>query len=88
MKKFQERLQSDSCWNKAKDEEYVFVLLERDATMASTIEYWCTMRVDMGLNTWEDEKIVSAMDLVNYLRGKQSGQARNNPAVPDPDKSE
>jgi hypothetical protein len=50
----------NSCWNKAKDEEFVFVLLGRDKAVPTTIRMWAFTRVAMGLNKRTDEQIVRA----------------------------
>ena len=50
----------DSCWNKAKDDDIVFILKDTDETMAATIRFWMGERLRMGLNILTDSKIIQA----------------------------
>lgn len=61
MKKSTEILSPTSCLSKARDDELIFVLLERDKTAAEVVRYWCTLRVKHKLNTWKDHKIREAL---------------------------
>lgn len=61
MLKLQEANRPDSCWNKAQDDEIVFVLRSRDKAMAATIRGWAEMRVKLGLNAENDPKILEAL---------------------------
>lgn len=63
MKKSDEAAQPNSCWNSARDNERVFVLLERDAAAPDTIRFWCSERVRLGKNQPADEQITSALAL-------------------------
>lgn len=75
MKKFEERMHKDSCWNKAKDDQYVFVMIDHDLAMPDTIRDWAARRVKLGLNKWEDPKIQSALEeaLVIETQQRQAG---------------
>ncbi len=71
MLKRDERADIHSCWNRAKDTEYVFVLLERDLATAATIRFWCEERIRLGKNKSDDAQIVGALreaDLIERLR--------------------
>lgn len=61
MKKCDELAQSRSCWNKAKDDEIVFVLLGRDKASPATIREWAKQRVLLQLNTPDDPQILEAL---------------------------
>jgi hypothetical protein len=49
-----------SCLNKARDDERLFVLLERDEAAPNTVRYWISERIRLGLNRPGDPKIVEA----------------------------
>ena len=68
MRKSEELARSDSCLNKAKDDEMLFVLLGRDAAAADTVEFWCDKRIELGLNHWSDEQIMEARRWVMTVR--------------------
>lgn len=62
-----------SCWNKAGDMETVFVLLERDAATPSTIRFWVSERIRLGLNVAADDQIVRALataSVIERLNGR------------------
>lgn len=61
MLKIQERSIPTSCWNKAKDDEVVFVLKSTDKAMSTTIRFWIDKRVELGLNESGDDKIQEAL---------------------------
>jgi len=56
-----EASQPDSCWNKAQDDEIVFVLLARDPAATAAIVAWCNERVRLGKNGPDDPKIEEAL---------------------------
>lgn len=70
MLKRYERDNPDSCWNKAGDDEIVFVLLERDPSMFRTLRFWVKDRCDNGLNKYGDPKILDALDTIVTLEEK------------------
>lgn len=57
-----ELTESNSCLNKALDDEQVFVILGRDPAAYEAIRAWCMERVRLGLNKPDDQKINDAMD--------------------------
>lgn len=57
----------NSCWNKARMDEEVFVLLGRDVAAPDAIEFWCGVRVKNGKN---DNQIQEAIDCANRMRRK------------------
>lgn len=58
----------NSCLNKAKDDEPVFILLGRDMDAPMTIEKWCDFRVQSGKNKFEDEQIQDALNVSAQMR--------------------
>lgn len=73
MLKANERTYPNSCWNKAKDDEIVFVLIDRDPEMADTIRDWARRRVEHGHNKATDDKIRHALVLADVIEVKQKG---------------
>jgi hypothetical protein len=49
-----------SCLNKAKEDELLFVLLERDDAAAQTVEFWIDKRLSLGKNEINDPQIAEA----------------------------
>jgi hypothetical protein len=50
----------NSCLNKAKDDEMVFVIRAKDPAAAATIQFWIEERIRIGKNFAEDAKIIQA----------------------------
>jgi hypothetical protein len=61
MKKTDELHHPQSCLNRAHDDEWLFVLLGRDAAAPDTVRFWATRRLEMGKNTIEDPQITEAL---------------------------
>lgn len=80
MVKFQEVADPNSCLNKAKDSELVFVLVERDAASPAAIRAWIAERIRLGLNRAGDNKLVEAertaeaIAEANYRAAAKSGK--------------
>lgn len=51
----------NSCLNKARDDEMLFVLLWRDAAAQAAILAWAKQRVRLGKNKIDDPQIVEAI---------------------------
>jgi hypothetical protein len=62
MIKSAERSNTNSCWNKAWDDELVFVLLERDESTPVAIRAWVADRLKRGKNKPNDPQIVAALE--------------------------
>lgn len=60
MIKREELTKPNSCLNKARDDEMLFVLLERDDTFADTVRYWIQRRIEKGKNKPDDAQLVEA----------------------------
>lgn len=61
MTKQREREDPNSCWNKAKDDEMVFVLLGRDIASPVAITAWVSKRIRSGKNQPDDQQITEAL---------------------------
>lgn len=57
-----------SCWNKAKPDEIVFVLLARDLATPVAMEAWCRERIRLGKNKETDLQIVEAREDAAKIR--------------------
>lgn len=62
MKKSDESRDPRSCWNKAKDDELLFVLLARDPAAAATVRFWVAERVRLGKNQHGDPQTTTALN--------------------------
>lgn len=60
MKKLKEASDPKSCWNRADEEEIVFVLLARDPAAPAAILAWINERVRIGKNYAGDAQILEA----------------------------
>jgi len=69
MRKSQEMFDPESCLNRAKDGEFLFVLLGRDAAAPAAIRAWCKERIRLGKNTEDDPQIVEAMECADRMGG-------------------
>lgn len=61
MRKRDEMTNPASCMSRAREDEWTFVLLGRDAAAPETIRFWCAQRVSLGKNGWADPQIVEAL---------------------------
>lgn len=57
----------NSCWNKAADDEMVFVLLGHDRATAATIRFWVRERIRLGKNDEDDGQIREALACAEYI---------------------
>ncbi len=67
MRKHEELSDAESCLNRAKDDEMVFVLLGRDITSVATIRTWISERIFTGKNKSSDAQIVKAEEIIAGL---------------------
>lgn len=61
MLKKNELIQVDSCFNRAKMHERIFVLLERDEAAPLAIRVWAQYRITSGKNKPDDDQILEAL---------------------------
>lgn len=73
MLKKMERADGQSCWNRADDDEIVFVLLARDVAASGAIEAWCRERIRLGKNTENDHQIKEARRCASAMAAQQPG---------------
>lgn len=67
-----ERLNPDSCLNRADADELVFVLLARDVASPVAIRAWCRERIRRGKNVERDAQIQEALQCAEDME-KQRG---------------
>jgi hypothetical protein len=67
MKKAKELSDPNSCMNRARPDEWTFVLLARDAAAPSTIRYWAAERIRLGKNNLSDPQILEALACANAM---------------------
>jgi hypothetical protein len=71
MIKHEELSNPNSCLNRAKDDELVFVLLGRDRAAPAAIRAWVDERVALGKNDRDDPQIVEALRMAFEMEAKQ-----------------
>lgn len=67
MLRHREHLDPNSCWNKAKDKEMLFILLARDRAAPVAIRAWVEERIRRGLNEREDDQIKEALQCAERM---------------------
>lgn len=60
MRRIDELANPSSCLNRARDNEFVFTLLERDVATPGTIRFWISERIRLGKNQPGDPQLVAA----------------------------
>lgn len=67
MQKFKELTDQSSCINRAKNDEWTFVLLGRDSAAPDTIRDWVRRRIKMGKNKTTDRQIIEALSCAKKM---------------------
>lgn len=67
MRKLDELILPDSCFNKAADDDLLFVLIQKDPAAPATIRFWIEERIRLGLNAQGDAKLASAESLAHRI---------------------
>ena len=67
MLKIDEVNEDDSCFNRAKDDERIFVLLARDIASPATIRFWANERIRIGKNQFHDRQIQEAFECARLM---------------------
>ena len=75
MRKADELTHPRSCMSRAKDDEWTFVLLGRDAAAPETIRFWVRSRIGLGKNTPNDAQIVEALACADAMEREREGGA-------------
>lgn len=71
MRKRDELADPASCLNKAKDDEWLFVLLGRDPAAAAAVQAWIIERVRIGKNKPDDPKLENARQWIKAVLAEQ-----------------
>jgi hypothetical protein len=67
MIKSEELKNPDSCLNRAREDEMLFVLLGRDAAAPHAIREWAAQRIRLGKNKPEDDQIAEALEAADRM---------------------
>ena len=73
MRKRDELTDPRSCLNRARDDEWVFSLLGRDADAPETIRFWAARRVLRGKADRDSPEIVDALATAAAIEAEQGG---------------
>jgi hypothetical protein len=65
---------TSGCMAKARDDEWTFVLLERDPATPGTIRDWIARRIDLGLNRPGDAKLVEAEEVARIIERERGSK--------------
>ena len=71
MKKRDELSDPASCMNRAKDDEWTFVLLGRDMAAPVAVQAWIDERIRIGKNRPDDPQILEA---IRWIQTVKTGQ--------------
>jgi hypothetical protein len=74
MRKMDEISDKNSCFNRAADTEWLFVLLGRDVATPHTIREWVKKRIELGKNRPEDIQIQQALSCANTIERGLHGE--------------
>ena len=72
MIKRDELTDTESCLNKARDNERLFVMLARDPAAPVAIRAWIAERIRLGKNTASDEQIREAFECASLMEMERS----------------
>lgn len=67
----------NSCWNKARLTEQIFVLLQRDRAMPHALREWAAKRVQLRLNNWTDGQIEEALTLATAIEAYHAANSKS-----------
>lgn len=67
MRKRDELADPNSCLNRAKDDEMIFVLIGRDVAAPRAIRAWVSERIRLGKNSEHDAQVQEALDCANSM---------------------
>ncbi len=71
MRKRDELSDPTSCLNRARDDEWTFVLLGRDAAAPAAVRAWIEERIRLGKNCRDDPQIVEAEQWIRAVEAEQ-----------------
>lgn len=72
MRKHDELSDPASCMSRARDDEWTFVLLGRDAAAPHAVRAWIEERIRLGKNTREDAQIIEAEMWITNVAAEQA----------------
>jgi hypothetical protein len=72
MRKRDELADPTSCLNKAREDEWLFVLLGRDRAAIVAVSEWIKERIRLGKNTSDDPQIREAMAWIDAVECEQT----------------
>jgi hypothetical protein len=72
MRKRDELTDPNSCLNRARDDEIVFVLLARDDATPGTIRDWVARRIRMGKNRPDDAQMTEALEAARRIEDERA----------------
>lgn len=67
MRKRDELKSANSCLNKARDDEWLFVLLGRDVAATTAVRAWIDKRIALGKNKSDDPQILEAEEWIRHV---------------------
>lgn len=73
MRKRDELTNPASCMSRARDDEWTFVLLGRDAAAPVAVQAWVEERIRLGKNKPDDPQIVEAREWIVKVMAEQTG---------------
>jgi hypothetical protein len=73
MRKHEEISDGSSCFNRAKSDEFLFVLLGRDRAAPAAVRAWIEERIRLGKNTPDDPQIIEALNWIDAVVTEQEG---------------
>jgi hypothetical protein len=75
MLKRDELSKRESCLNRAKDDEMIFVLIGRDVAAPEAIRAWCRQRIALEKNKPNDFQLVKALSVARYMAENREPKA-------------
>lgn len=72
MRKRDELSNPDSCMNRARDDEWTFVLLGRDLAATVAVRAWIDERIRLGKNQPNDSQVLEAERWIESVESERS----------------
>ena len=79
MRKRDELADPRSCLNRAKDDEWLFVLLDRDEAAPDTVRDWVRRRIRLGKNQPDDAQMTEALQWADTVEAEQTHRKKEQP---------
>lgn len=73
----------NSCWNKAADDEILFILRDKDLTFIPVLLFWVHMRIFMDIDLATSPKLTGALEIVDKVREKRRKVIKEKKCPPD-----